>query len=660
MKKEKINLIKFHLDKEKLRKEFPLKTTKQTKNGITEVYEKYSSLIIAKYVEADAFEGMYFYKENAEKDGNIFQKNEGYLKYYEEKIGLFKQLDENYIQEKIAVFFEKRENSVILTKNCLGAGLYGKYEKELIKIITDDLLRFCKDNNLHWSNTFEKGYLGIVVNNGTLLLDYKKNEINFKKDEWNPKYLADYKLDIEYNEEQMKKRIFEKDNRFYNFLNAKLELDTIGKKDLFLSVFFDLFLTENQSQHLVFFVGKAKSGKSTFIDYISELKYFNLWGEATNIEDLLSKFTKEDVFGKNLIISDETSEKYIENKHLFKIIISKGKIKSEQKFKDGKTVQVCAKIVGVGEKPLELKNDGGMDRRMMYFSFSSKKIEIGDGEDIKPYLNQTKNIDFLEMLIVGMEKFCKNEFGKTPTSMMNKYEKIYNDVISKINKEHSTFTEEMIQVFKPEEGSVISLGEAKKVMEILDSANKKIKISTFKEQFELNAKKIEGFENIKCFVDGNRRHFVETMKGEMKEIKKGNNFLLNCTFNAEGIKTLLLNKNKKENTNEFFYQHIPFVLKKEETEKLMVRYKELNNETITFDDETSHDEKNEKELIKKVIEEMFGTGKSEEQILELVKKEINVFKKKTEMNKKKNENEQLKIRVFDFFSGNTEIMEEGA
>ena len=55
-------------------------------------------------------------------------------------------------------------------------------------------------------------------------------------------------------------------------------------------------------------------------------------------------------------------------------MLSKGYISTERKFKDRITVKVFSKVIGVGEKPIENKVDGGMDRRFLYLVLATREL----------------------------------------------------------------------------------------------------------------------------------------------------------------------------------------------------------------------------------------------------------------------------------------------
>lgn len=584
----KIKLIAYSLSKEELREKFPLQIVKPKKTGEEIKYKKYSNDVIAKYVMADMFNGMFLYKENAKEKGDVYSENEGNLRFYNSENGLFEVLTENIIKEKVEHFFNKEENEYMLTENAIGAGYSLKYKKELVEIIKEKLRLFCQEKKLHWSNSFKKGYIGVVVNNGTLLLHYKNGKIEFKTD-WNPNYLAEYRIDIEYDDNFTKRNYF-KENRFYNFIKTKLRLNNKEKEELFLSVFFDWFLTENVSQHLTFFIGKAKSGKSTFVDWMKSIPYSENWLAVQNIANLVGKFTDSNDYIKNIIISDETSDEYINSNDKFKNIASKSMITTEQKFKNATTTKVCAKVIAVGEKPIEIKLDGGVDRRLMYWSFEHDFFETNMPLEI--YLKQTQNADFLEMLILGLKAFSSGKYFRSYIGLTEKYKELFIDEIEQRSKENANYIGKMARIFTYKKNGFIPLSAALQIYGVIYPSEKNIRISTFKDELKTSIDNVAQMRGIKFLCDINRKHKITVDElPDFYEVKKSNNYLVDCGINEEEVKILLLDKIENEKLKRDFYKSVIYKMTDESAKEIRERIAELNGETKETKEKTQ--EKNE-------------------------------------------------------------------
>ena len=551
-----IVLKKIENNKSDLEKKYELITYIIEEDQEKKKYNKWDSGVIAKYVIAEQFENKYIYKDFADFENSfiipneVFNINNGNLKIFDEETKLFKNLEDDQIENQIEIFFNKPENIFIRKNCCLSIGDWGSYKRKMVEIIKKELNSFCKENRLHWSNSFEKNYIAVILKNGTLFLKYKEKKIEFKE-EFDPNFLAEYKIDLEFNQEKLKEKKLE-NNHFFNFVKCKLNLDNKEKMELFLGMFFDLFYNANASQHILFIVGKAGSGKTTLLEWFKNLQYSENWSVVRNITDLTDKFTDPNVYNLNYVLSDEVKESYITDNARFKSMISKNTISTEQKFKEKKTIKASAKIMAVGEKIPDLKQDGGVERRFCYLEMLEKNFEVPEEFlNLEEYLENRKEEDFLEMLIASMYVFSEKKYFKNKTAIKDAYDKIFSEIAEEIALNSISYISKLSNFLEFKENSYIEFNALLKIFKAIYEEEKNIKIGTFSEWLRLTMKKIESFKNIKIF-----KSLKKDIKVNGKVIfKQKVTYICNIGLNKENVKMELLDKPRKiagTNTEEQF------------------------------------------------------------------------------------------------------------
>lgn len=518
-----------------------------------EKFNQWDSGIITKYIVAEQFGNKYIYKDYGDYENatiipsEVFNINIGDLKIYNPFLKLFENLTDDMINTEIETFFNKANNIFIRKNCCKASGNWNKYKQGLVELIKQELNSFCKKNRLHWNNSFEKNYIGIVLKNGTLFLKHKEKKIEFKP-EHKPEFLAEYRIDLEFDQEKFKNTDL-KNNHFLNFVRNKLTLDTNEKKELFLAMFYDIFYTANQSQHILFINGKGGSGKTSIVEWFKYIEYSENWSVAKNLDDLTDKFTDSRVYNLNYILSDEVSEKYITNNAMFKSIISKGSISSEQKFKDKKTIKACAKIVAVGEKIPDIKQDGGIERRFCYLQTKKEKFKIPENFlNLEEYLNSRKNEDLLELLVASMYIFSEKKYYQSRTIIKDEYDKIFKNIAEEIALNSISYVADLNNILEYKENSYIEFNALLKIFKVLFPDKKKITINTFCEWLEHSIKKIDSFKGIKIIKS---KKDIK-VNGEVI-FKLGVTYVCNVSLNIDNVRLELLDKVHKiagTNTSE--------------------------------------------------------------------------------------------------------------
>lgn len=531
-------IIKPYPKVENLEEDF--KYTSFTEKGKVK-YEALPVRIIVQYILNAKMVGKYFYKDYANFD-HPFESDKGFIKYYDEKLGIWKIAD-TFIKDKIDEFFTDEETKDII--NCcrfaMNKDTRTSDNKILFVSVVHEMNKVLKKLGNHWNTSFEKGYLPVAFKNGTLFLNVKKGKIEFKEEK-DPNFLTEIYFNINFDITKM-----DRENRLFKFLKQKVNLNTREKENYFKALIFDYFYTENESHHTIFFIGKNASGKSSFMKH---LVGFSSMNECTKIVDLQrmigERFTNPNWFQYPYVFTNETKEKFVEDNATFKQMVAKEELTLEQKGKDPITVKPFGKIIGLGEQPFRMKIDGGADQRIINHYFREEKIEFKKEEinqykeyykqieekdltrndELLQYLAYEKYEDLADLLIQGLYCFFEGEYSKGRRTFKSKYEELFSDEVEEFGKLQNSYLELYQYFFVPDPNFFISSTALLKIIELLEISN----IGTTKalrEQLEMVNKKLFGFDvrffksetkDVKISIVENLKSYgKETGKFEIKE-----------------------------------------------------------------------------------------------------------------------------------------------
>ena len=512
-----MNNIKPYPKVENLEEDFKYKTCNE-KGKIK--YEALPVRIIVQYILNAKMVGKHFYKDYASFD-NPYESDKGFIKYYDEKLGIWKIAD-TFIKDKIDEFFSDEETKDIINccKFAMNKDTRSSDNKILFVSVVHEMNKVLKKLGNHWNTSFEKGYLPIAFKNGTLFLNAVTGKIKFKEEK-DPNFLTEIYFNTNYDPVKL-----DGENRLFKFLKEKVNLNTKEKEDYFKALLFDFFYTENESHHTIFFIGKNSSGKSSLMKHLVGFSNMN---ECTKIVDLQrmigERFTNPNWFQYPYIFTNETKEKFVEDNATFKQMVAKEELTLEQKGKDPITMKPFGKIIGLGEQPFRMKIDGGADQRIINHYFREEKLEFSEeeinqykdyykqieekdltrGDQLLQYLAYEKYENLTDLLIQGLYCFHLGEYSKGRRTFKKKYEELFIDEVAEFGKLQSPYLELYQYFFEPDPNTFISSTALLKIIELLEVSS----IGTakaLKEQLDMVNKKLFGFD-------------VRFFKSETKDVK---------------------------------------------------------------------------------------------------------------------------------------------
>lgn len=548
---------------ERLEKDFPLCT--RTKSSIK--WNDLSPSNIARYIINKKLVGKYIYKDYAEKNEDVYETNKGMLKIYNEELGIFVNAD-IVLKKMIFEFFEDDETKQI--QNCCKFR-YSKSPDEIIKKLLLPSLKYEINRVLerldnHWNASFQKNFLSIAYKNGTLILDVKSKKWKFKEEK-NPDFLAQVYFNTIFSNFIADK----KENRLLNFLDFKLDLQTKEKHDFIKALLFDWFFIENKSHHIICFIGRNSSGKSTYMEHLKTFSGYKTWCNDLTLSSLVgNKFSVPDWFYSNNIVCNETSEKYFKDNSTFKLLVAKEVLSVEQKGLDVVFLRAFSKLLCLGEEPIKIKVDGGVDKRIMNFHFSEKKYEFSEIERLqyKDYIDQIgeedrtdndallqylafqKYEDMSQILIQGFEEFCNKNYNDNKRKFKEVYEKIFGNDMEVFARVQHTFINGYETFLEPSERTCIQLKAFLTILQELEVENYITSVETLKEHIKIIGEKIRDYKDIvKIFSVGvtNKKIEVEEKgnQGFFKTLPKSNNFVFGFKLRSkEEIYDLILQHSK--------------------------------------------------------------------------------------------------------------------
>ena len=510
-------IIKPYPKVENLEEDFKYKTCTE-KEKIK--YEALPVRIIVQYILNAKMVGKFFYKDYASFD-NPYESDKGFIKYYDEKLGIWKIAD-TFIKDKIDEFFTDEETKDIINccKFAMNKDTRSSDNKILFVSVVHEMNKVLKKLGNHWNTSFEKGYLPIAFKNGTLFLNAITGKIKFKEEK-DPNFLTEIYFNTNYNPVKL-----DGENRLFKFLKEKVNLNTMEKENYFKALIFDYFYTENESHHTIFFIGKNSSGKSSFMKHLVAFANMNECIKVVDLQRMIGeRFTNPNWFQYPYIFTNETKEKFVEDNATFKQMVAKEELTLEQKGKDPITMKPFGKIIGLGEQPFRMKIDGGADQRIINHFFREEKLEFSQeevnqykeyykeieekdltrGDELLQYLAYEKYENLTDLLIQGLYCFHNGEYSKGRRTFKKKYEELFIDEVAEFGKLQSPYLELYQYFFEPDPNTFISSTALLKIIELLEISS----IGTakaLKEQLEMVNKKIFGFD-------------IRFFKSETKDIK---------------------------------------------------------------------------------------------------------------------------------------------
>ena len=494
---------------ETLEKDFPLCT--RTKSSVK--WNDLSPSNIARYIINAKLVGKYIYKDYAEKNEDVYETNKGMLKIYNEELGIFVNAD-IVLKKMIFDFFNDDETKQI--QNCCKFR-YNKNPDEIIKklllpSLKYEINRVLEKMDNHWNASFQKNFLSIAYKNGTLILDVKSKKWKFKEEK-SPDFLAQVYFNTNFSNFIANK----KENRLLNFLDFKLDLQTKEKHDFIKALLFDWFFIENKSHHIICFIGRNSSGKSTYMEHLKTFSGYKTWCNDLTLSSLVgNKFSVPDWFYSNNIICNETSEKYFKDNSTFKLLVAKEVLSVEQKGLDVVFLRAFSKLLCLGEEPIKIKVDGGVDKRIMNFHFSEKKYEFSeierfqykdyieqideedrtDNDALLQYLAFQKYEDMSQIIIQGFEEFCNKNYNDNKRKFKEIYEKIFGNDMEVFARVQHTFINGYETFFEPSERTCIQLKAFLTILQELEVENYITSVETLKEHIKIIGEKIRDYKDI--------------------------------------------------------------------------------------------------------------------------------------------------------------------
>lgn len=497
---------------ETLEKDFPLSIKTKT----TVKWNDLSPSVIAKYIINKKIVGKYIYKDYAEINEDVYETNKGMLKIYDEKLGIFINAD-TIFKRMIFEFFEDDETKQI--QNCCKFR-YSKSPDEIIKKLLLPSLKYEINRVLerldnHWNAGFEKGFLSIAYKNGTLILDVKSKKWKFREEK-SPDFLAQVYFNTNFSNFIADK----KENRLLNFLDFKLDLQTKEKHDFIKALLFDWFYIENKSHHIICFVGRHSSGKSTFMEHLKTFSNYGTWCNNLTLSNLVgNKFSVPDWFYSNNIICNETSEKYFKDNSTFKLLVAKEVLSVEQKGLDVVFLRAFSKLLCLGEDPIRIKSDGGVDKRIMNFNFTEQQFdftplerfqykdyleEIGEkdkttNDALLQYLAFQKYEDMSQILIQGFIEFCNKNYSDNKRKFKSVYENLFGNDMEVFARVQNPFISGYETFLEPNSRVCVHLTSFLDILKELGVENYITSVETLKEHLTKISSNLKDYKDIKIF-----------------------------------------------------------------------------------------------------------------------------------------------------------------
>ncbi len=355
---------------------------------------------------------------------------------------------------------------------------HNKIVKDIIEVDIPDILKDKELENLNLSANNIIKQLRLKYYNGSFYKPYRNKKnlyevLEIDSDEWNEKVgvvLLDLKTEKHKETIIEKIKIFSKAEPFFpkkeeivvlnGIYNYKTKILKPFNKDSFITKFIpydyedgvydeklDIFMNQlfpskevrqmveeflasvvidrNQKIHKgLILIGEGGNGKSTLFKMIENF-YGNNKISYLSISKLDKQFGLENLMGKWLNISDDTSIKPIQDAEIIKSLIGDGKIQIDIKYQKPINWKCDAKFLAASNKELTVSGESGLalKRRLSYIKMDQTFLKkgISDPFMLEKITTNKAMTYLLNLIIEGAKRILSNGFDLTEVQEVINY-----------------------------------------------------------------------------------------------------------------------------------------------------------------------------------------------------------------------------------------------
>ena len=236
----------------------------------------------------------------------------------------------------------------------------------------------------------------------------------------------------------------------------------------------NLFQPDVETHNAVVLLGQHGTGKTLLINAIKRLDSLQInanFSREVGITEYMNAFLSRDLEKYHRTFKSEFSVKEYSDNSTIKVVLERGSILINQKFRDAVTVDINSKPIYTGEEFMRINVDGGLKDRFVLFEMRDKSkdtfFDIEGVDDIEDFLeyNVTHTLcGFYDGFMFQLDNKVFNSEGRVYSRLFMKYNpNTYNSFIERVS--HIGGIDLILEI---DENGILNQADLKNLVKICD------------------------------------------------------------------------------------------------------------------------------------------------------------------------------------------------
>lgn len=324
---------------------------------------------------------------------------------------------------------------------------YYNCTKSIATIVEKDL----RSKHLSYKLRDKLNYTSFVVDNGTVVMNKITGEFIFCENLFSERIMCFNKFRGNFDKDFFVSHYDRLDNPLLKYTMAKIKNglndDGTVNKDVYgllTASVLNLFQPDVETHNAVVLLGQHGTGKTLLINAIKRLDSLQInanFSREVGITEYMNAFLSRDLEKYHRTFKSEFSVKEYSDNSTIKVVLERGSILINQKFRDAVTVDINSKPIYTGEEFMRINVDGGLKDRFVLFEMRDKSkdtfFDIEGVDDIEDFLeyNVTHTLcGFYDGFMFQLDNKVFNSEGRVYSRLFMKYNpNTYNSFIERVS-----------------------------------------------------------------------------------------------------------------------------------------------------------------------------------------------------------------------------------
>lgn len=294
-------------------------------------------------------------------------------------------------------------------------------------------------------------YTAFAVDNGTVILNKLTGEFIFCENLFSERLMFFVKYKGNFDKDFFVNHYKEMDNPLLRYTKAKIknglnEDGTVNKDvyGLLAACTLNLFQHDVDTHNAVVFLGQHGTGKTLLINALKKLDSLQVnakFSMEVGLTEYMNTFLNRDLEKYHRTFKSEFPVKEYNENATMKVVLERGSISINQKYRDAVVVDVNSKPVYTGEEFMRINVDGGLKDRFVLFEMRDKSkdtfFDIEGVDNIEDFLeyNITHTLcGFYDGFMFQLDNKVFNSDGRIYSRLFMKYNpNTYNSFIERVS-----------------------------------------------------------------------------------------------------------------------------------------------------------------------------------------------------------------------------------